>query len=109
MKAERYRYEKFKKSSGSLGAGGWNDCSDSRFLYGRPDGTDRRSMESNGYVVGIDPGHQGSWVDMSDTEPDGPGSENYKAKSSTGTQGSYTGVPEYELNLQISLLSERNW
>ena len=25
MKAERYRYEKFKKSSGSLGAGGWND------------------------------------------------------------------------------------
>lgn len=61
------------------------------------------AMESNGYVVGIDPGHQGSWVDMSDTEPDGPGSENYKAKSSTGTQGSYTGVPEYELNLQISL------
>ena len=59
--------------------------------------------ESNGYTVGIDPGHQGSWVDMSELEPDGPGSENYKAKSSTGTQGSYTGVPEYELNLEISL------
>lgn len=59
--------------------------------------------ESNGYTVGIDPGHQGSWVDMSELEPDGPGSENYKAKSSTGTQGTYTGVPEYELNLEISL------
>lgn len=58
---------------------------------------------ANGCTVGIDPGHQGSWVDMSELEPDGPGSENYKAKSSTGTQGSYTGVPEYELNLEISL------
>lgn len=57
----------------------------------------------NGFTVGIDPGHQGSWVDMSDTEPDGPGSENYKAKSTTGTVGSFTQVPEYELNLDISL------
>ncbi len=57
----------------------------------------------NGHIVGIDPGHQGSWVDMSATEPDGPGSSNYKAKSTTGTMGRYTGVPEYELNLTISL------
>lgn len=55
-------------------------------------------------VVAIDPGHQGSWVDMSDTEPLGPGSAEMKAKSSTGTQGTYSGVPEYELNLEISLL-----
>lgn len=54
-------------------------------------------------VIGIDPGHQGSWVDMSATEPDGPGSTNMKAKSSTGTQGSYTGLNEYELNLDVSL------
>ena len=40
---------------------------------------------------------------MSATEPDGPGSSNYKAKSTTGTMGRYTGVPEYELNLTISL------
>lgn len=57
----------------------------------------------NGFTVAIDPGHQGAWVDMSDTEADGPGSENYKAKSTTGTTGRFTQVPEYELNLDISL------
>lgn len=55
-------------------------------------------------VVAIDPGHQGSWVNMSDTEPNGPGSSEMKAKASTGTQGSFSGKPEYELNLEISLL-----
>ncbi len=57
----------------------------------------------NGFTVAIDPGHQGAWVDMSDKEPDGPGSENYKAKSTAGTTGRFTQVPEYELNLDISL------
>ncbi|MCC8106258.1 MAG: N-acetylmuramoyl-L-alanine amidase [Clostridiales bacterium] len=60
--------------------------------------------ETNGYTVAVDPGHQGSWVDMTDKEPVGPGSSEMKAKSTTGTQGSYTGIPEYELNLEISLL-----
>lgn len=58
---------------------------------------------SNGHVVGIDPGHQGSWVDMSEQEPNGPGSSTYKAKCTSGTTGRFTGVPEYELNLDISL------
>ena len=57
-------------------------------------------------VVAIDPGHQGSWVDMSDTEPLGPGSSEMKAKASTGTQGSYSGKAEYELNLEVSLALE---
>lgn len=57
----------------------------------------------NGYTVAIDPGHQGSWVDMSDQEPLGPGSSEMKAKASTGTSGWYTGIPEYQLNLDISL------
>ena len=57
-----------------------------------------------GHIVGIDPGHQSENVDMSALEPNGPGSSEMKAKCSTGTQGSYTGVPEYELNLEISLL-----
>lgn len=55
-------------------------------------------------IVAIDPGHQGSWVDMSALEPDGPGSETMKAKATTGTQGRYTGISEYELNLDISLM-----
>ena len=55
-------------------------------------------------VVAIDPGHQGSWVDMSDQEPSGPGSSEMKAKASTGTQSSFSDKKEYELNLEISLL-----
>lgn len=65
--------------------------------------TMQHEEEPYGHVVAIDPGHQGNWIDMSDTEPIGPGALEMKAKASTGTQGSYTGVPEYQLNLDISL------
>lgn len=64
-----------------------------------PEGT-----SSNGHIIGIDPGHQSEAIDMSATEPLGPGSSEMKAKASTGTQGAYTGVPEYSLNLDVSLL-----
>ena len=66
-------------------------------------GTEIETEAENGFVVAIDPGHQGSWVDMSEQEPNGPGSSEYKANATTGTTGSYTGVPEYQLNLDISL------
>lgn len=56
------------------------------------------------YIVVIDPGHQGSWVDMSAQEPMAPDSTETKAKATTGTTGNYSGVPEYQLNLDISLL-----
>lgn len=59
--------------------------------------------ETNGHIIGIDPGHQSESVDMSALEPNGPGSSEMKAKCSTGTQGSYSGVPEYQLNLEVSL------
>ena len=62
-----------------------------------------KSETENPYIIAIDPGHQGSWVDMSDSEPNAPGSEVRKAKATTGTSGSYTGIPEYQLNLDISL------
>lgn len=55
-------------------------------------------------IIAIDPGHQGSWVDMSDLEPNAPGSSEMKAKASAGTSGRYSGTPEYELNLDISLM-----
>ena len=56
----------------------------------------------NGKKIAIDPGHQGYNVDMSAQEPMGRGSSEMKAKATTGTQGCFTGVREYELNLNIS-------
>ena len=72
----------------------------------RMDGT-VSAAETGSFTVCLDPGHQGSWIDMSATEPDGPGSSEYKAKSTTGTVGNFTGVPEYELNLNIALQLEK--
>ncbi len=55
-----------------------------------------------GYVA-IDPGHQGSHVNMSAQEPIGPGASETKMKATGGTTGRYTGVGEYQLNLDVSL------
>ena len=66
--------------------------------------TESVTEKLNGWKVAIDPGHQGSWVDMSAQEPSAPGSSETKAKATTGTTGKFSGLNEYELNLQVSLL-----
>lgn len=53
-------------------------------------------------LVAIDPGHQGKG--MSEKEPNAPGSDIMKAKVASGTQGVATGIEEYKLNLNVSLL-----
>lgn len=55
-------------------------------------------------LIAIDPGHQGNWVDMSAPEPMAPGASETKAKATTGTTGRFTGIHEFELNLDISLM-----
>ena len=66
--------------------------------------TESVTEKLNGWKVAIDPGHQGSWVDMSAQEPSAPGSSETKAKATTGTTGKFSGLNEYELNLQVSFL-----
>ena len=59
------------------------------------------NIESNGKKIAIDPGHQGKG--NSEREPIGPGASQMKAKVASGTTGRTTGVPEYQLNLDVSL------
>ncbi len=61
----------------------------------------RGSGENADLVIVIDAGHQMHAMDQ--TEPDGPGSSTEKPMASGGTQGSVTGLAEYELNLRVAL------
>ncbi len=56
----------------------------------------------SGIVICIDPGHQS--MGNYDLEPIAPGSDIEKTKTSSGTQGVKSRVPEYEVNLEVSLM-----
>lgn len=57
-------------------------------------------VEPKKYLIVIDPGHQAAG--NYDKEPNGPGSDDMKAKVSSGTQGKFTKIAEYKLTLVVS-------
>lgn len=60
----------------------------------------KRAEAAEQKVIAIDAGHQ--FKGNSATEPNGPGSKTKKAKVTSGTSGSATGMPEYKLNLKVA-------
>ena len=75
--------------------------------WSAPNSTAVPSSSTRQFTVCIDPGHQGSWVDMSAQEPMAPGSSQTKNKATTGTTGNYSKVPEYQVNLEVSLVLQK--
>ena len=57
--------------------------------------------EASRFLVAIDAGHQGQG--NFGQEPIGPGASETKTKVAAGTRGTTTGVPEYQLTLDVSL------
>ena len=64
--------------------------------------TESTALPLEGLVIGLDPGHQAHGNNAK--EPVAPGSDEMKKKVSSGTQGRWTKVPEYKVNLQVALL-----
>ena len=93
-------------SDGSEGTVSSSDAS-SGMDWSAPNSTAVPSSSTRQFTVCIDPGHQGSCVDMSAQEPMAPGSSQTKNKATTGTSGNYSKVPEYQVNLEVSLVLQK--
>lgn len=61
------------------------------------------NVQKKGVLIAIDPGHQGESVDMSGLEENAPNSSVLKVQATCGTRGTFSGIPEYQLNLDIAL------
>lgn len=66
------------------------------------EGLDSEKELLKGIIVGVDPGHQEKA--NNELEEIAPNSSIKKTKVSSGTQGTFTKVKEYELNLDVGLL-----
>jgi len=64
------------------------------------DAGDASNVPAGRWVVCIDPGHQAN--EDTSPEPIGPGAKVTKQAATAGTTGVVTGIPEYELALQLS-------
>ena len=86
---------------GSAAAIGNADCSSIIKEAQRIEQENAAKEEAAGYVIAIDAGHQahGNF----DQEPIGPGASTMKTKVAGGTSGTTSGVPEYQLTLDVSL------
>lgn len=59
------------------------------------------ALPLSGLIIGINPGHGGVPVRVED--PDCPGSFIWETPGGAGATGTYTGIPEYETTLAVSL------
>ncbi|MCD7840016.1 MAG: N-acetylmuramoyl-L-alanine amidase [Erysipelotrichaceae bacterium] len=78
-----------------------DDISDDEEVVEKTDAVEEEPMEETSKLIVIDPGHQAQG--NSEQEPIGPGASETKAKVSSGTSGSWSGLNEYELTLEVSL------
>ena len=85
-------------AASSIGGGGYGELIEEAK---RIEQEQREKEEASEYLIAIDAGHQAQG--NFGQEPIGPGASQTKTKVAGGTRGTTTGVPEYELTLDISL------
>ena len=71
------------------------------FVSGVPGTCIKYEINSQAPWIAIDAGHQR--YGNNEQEPIGPGAETTKAKVASGTSGPWSGLPEYELTLMVSM------